>query len=179
MTVRQSLLALLADRPRHGYGLKSGFEDRTGGAWPLNVGQVYTTLARLQRDGLVATDAEDDGDRQVWRITPTGREALEEWYARPVVDDPPARDELAIKVLLAMAAESVEIGALLQSQRRASMERLQELTRLKARADPEHELPWLLLLDALVLKMRAEIEWLDLCEQRLAARQDEGPGAAR
>jgi DNA-binding PadR family transcriptional regulator len=173
MTVRHSLLALLADHPAHGYGLKSGFEKHTAGAWPLNVGQVYTTLARLERDGLaVATGASGagGGERQTWRITPAGRTELERWFRTPVAEDPPARDELAIKVLLAVAADSVDVAEILRGQRVATLERLQELTRLKAKADPQHELPWVLLLDALVLKAEAEVRWLDLCEERLAQR---------
>lgn len=170
MSVRHSLLAILAEHPTHGYGLKAGFEKSTAGAWPLNVGQVYTTLARLLRDGLVETEGLEAGPRQTWRITPAGRELLAQWYQSPVVEDPPARDELAIKVLLAVAADGADVRAILQRQRAATMERLQEYTRLKLAADPERELPWLLLLDALILKAEAEIKWLDLCEARLRAR---------
>jgi DNA-binding PadR family transcriptional regulator len=171
MSVRHSLLAILADHPAHGYGLKSSFEATTAGAWPLNVGQVYTTLARLERDGLVAPKGTGAGARQTWRITKDGREALTAWYGAPVREDPPPRDELAIKVLLAVAAEDVDVAEILQSQRVATMERLQELTRHKRQADPEEELPWILLLDALILKAEAEIKWLDLCEERLRRRK--------
>ena len=171
MTVRNSLLAILAHEPTHGYGLKSTFEKSTAGTWPLNVGQVYTTLGRLERDGLVEPTASADSERQTWRLTPAGSEALESWYREPVRDDPPARDELAIKVLLAVAADQVDVTEILQTQRGASMERLQELTRHKQKADPESELPWVLLLDALILKVEAEIKWLDLCEARLRGRK--------
>jgi len=170
MSVRHSLLALLSDQPAHGYGLKAEFERQTAGAWPLNVGQVYTTLARLQRDGLV-TPAGGDGERQAWRITPAGRRELASWYAEPVAADPPPRDELALKVLLAVAAGDEDVEGLLQRQRATTMQRLQELTRLKAKADPETELAWLLLLDALVLKAEAEVRWLELCSARLRARK--------
>lgn len=171
MTVRHSLLALLAAHSSHGYGLKAGFEESTAGAWPLNVGQVYTTLARLERDGLVQTEASAEEERQSWHLTEVGQRALEEWYATPVRSDPPPRDELAIKVLLAVAAETVDVGPILQVQREATMARLQELTRHKAKADPERELPWLLLLDALIFKAEAEVRWLDRCEERLGARK--------
>ena len=180
MTVRNSLLALLSAHPAHGYGLKSAFEERTAGAWPLNVGQVYTTLRRLERDGLVEPDGADDAAeadesaRQSWRITEAGRAALDGWYAEPVLDDPPARDELAIKVLLAVAADAVDVDDILHRQRVASVERLQQLTRLKATADPERELPWLLLLDALILKAEAEVRWLALCAERLRGRKKKG-----
>ena len=169
MSVRNGLLAMLAERPAHGYALKSRFEERTAGAWPLNVGQVYTTLGRLERDGLVAAEAADERDRQAWRITRSGRTALTRWYGTPI-DDRPARDELAIKVLLAVAAGSVDVGRIIQDQRSATMARLQEHTRHKQAADPRQDLPWVLLLDALILKAEAEIKWLDLCEERLRRR---------
>ena len=174
MTVRNSLLAILAGQAEHGYGLKSSFEERTAGAWPLNVGQVYTTLARLERDGLVITDAaveEDARSRQPWRITDAGRAALDDWYETPVVDDPPPRDELAIKVLLAVAADEVDVGDILDRQRNATMELLQRYTRQKRAAEPDRDLAWLLLLDALILKAEAEIKWIDRCEDRLRDRR--------
>lgn len=169
MSVRNGLLALLAEHPAHGYGLKSEFEASTAGVWPLNVGQVYTTLGRLERDGLVEAAASDTGTehaRQPWRITEEGREALAEWY-RSAVDERSSRDELVIKVLLAIAAESADVARILQNQRAAALRRLQEMTRHKREADPERELPWVLFLDALSLKTEAEIRWLDLCEERL------------
>jgi len=170
MSVRHSLLAILAEEPSHGYALKAAFEKSTANAWPLNVGQVYTTLARLERDGLVASEGLDEGPRQTWWITDAGRAQLADWYASPVLEDPPARDELAIKVLLAVAADGSNVDAILQKQRAATLERLQAYTRHKMRADPDRELPWLLLLDALILKAEAEIRWLDLCEARLRTR---------
>lgn len=170
MTVKNSLLAILAHESSHGYGLKSTFEESTAGTWPLNVGQVYQTLARLERDGLVEPCAQEEGPRQSWQITDGGRSALGKWYDQPVVDDPPVRDELAIKVLLAIAADQVDVTGILRTQRTSTMERIQELTRHKRKADPEGELPWLLLVDALILKAEAEVKWLDLCEARLAKR---------
>ena len=171
MSVRQGLLAILADGPAHGYGLKSAFEENTGGAWPLNVGQVYTTLSRLERDGLVRAEGTGEGPRQTWRITATGRKALDEWYASPIELDPPPRDELAIKVLLAVAAEDADVSGVLARQRTATMERLQEYTRHKTKVDPEHELALVLLLDSLILKAEAELRWIDLCEARLRERK--------
>lgn len=169
MSVRHSLLALLADTPTHGYGLKTAFEESTAGTWPLNVGQVYTTLNRLERDGLVRTAEGGQPDRQTWKITPQGKAALAEWYATPVDLDPPSRDELALKVLLAVAADAGEVDRILEAQRAATMERLQAYTRYLADADPAAELPWCLILDSLVLKAQAELAWIDRCEERLRA----------
>ena len=100
MAVREGLLALLDDGRRHGYQLKTDFEQATGGVWPLNVGQVYTTLERLERDGLVAV-AEDNGQKS-YELTADGREELGAWWTAVPVDDPPPRDELMLKVLMAI-----------------------------------------------------------------------------
>ena len=106
MSIRNSFLALLAAEPTHGYGLKSLFEASTGGVWPLNAGQVYTTLSRLERDGLVTAEGEPD-DRRAWHVTDEGRRALSEWYATPVHDQA-TRDELVIKVLVSLTVPGVD-----------------------------------------------------------------------
>ena len=132
MSVRFGILALFAEAPSHGYHLKTAFERRTGGNWALNIGQVYTTIQRLEREGSSAAAPADD-DRREYRITPAGASALGEWFDNPVVPEAPARDELTIKVLLAVAAGDVDVTALLQRQRRASVEQLQAYTRRKAK----------------------------------------------
>lgn len=169
VSVKYGLLALLAEGPSHGYQLKTGFEQRTGSSWLLNIGQVYTTIQRLERDGLVESvgTASPDDDRREYRITPTGRAQLDEWFAHPIVPEAPARDELTIKVLLAVAAEDVDVTALLQRQRRASVEQLQAYTRRKAKADPSRDVAFLILLDALIFRTEAELRWLDACEARI------------
>ena len=170
LSVRYGLLALLATEPTHGYQLKTAFERKTGGSWALNIGQVYTTLQRLERDGLVADivgDGGGNGDRREYRITPRGRDQLEAWFASPVVPEAPARDELTIKVLLAVAAGDVDVTDVIQRQRRASVEQLQAYTRRKAQADPERDVAFLILLDALIFRTEAEIRWLDACEARI------------
>lgn len=171
MSIKHGLLALLADESQHGYALKTEFEERTGSAWTLNIGQVYTTLQRLERDGLVTSlEAGDDGVQR-YELTPAGHEALEEWWETPLVAASPPRDELAIKVLLAVAAEDVDVRDLLQRQRTAAVELLQDYTRQKASADPDSELAIVMLLDALIFRTEAEVRWLDACEARLAARR--------
>jgi DNA-binding PadR family transcriptional regulator len=171
VSVRFGILALLDEAPSHGYQLKTAFERRTGGNWALNIGQVYTTIQRLERDGLVEVqapvDAPGDDDRREYRITLAGRTQLADWFENPVVPDAPARDELTIKVLLAVAAGDVDVTALLQRQRRASIEQLQAYTRRKAKADPERDVAFLILLDALIFRTEAEIRWLDACDARI------------
>jgi DNA-binding PadR family transcriptional regulator len=166
MSVRYGLLSLLAEAPAHGYQLKTAFERRTGGSWAINIGQVYSTLQRLERDGLV-TALPSEGDRNDYRITTAGNEALASWFATPIVAEAPPRDELTIKVLLAVAAGDVDVTDLLQGQRRASIEQLQAYTKRKAQADPATDVAFLILLDALIFRVEAEIRWLDACEARI------------
>lgn len=171
MSIRHGLLALLAEGPSYGYQLRARLEARTGGTWPLNIGQVYTTLSRLQRDGLAGAAGEDDGadsGHATYRITDTGRTTVAEWFASPVERTSPARDELAIKLALAVSSPMADVRRVVQVQRSSTMRTLQELTRLKVRADAESDLAWLLVLDALVFQAEAEIRWLDHCETRLA-----------
>ena len=171
MSVRFGLLALLDEAPRHGYNLKTAFEQRTGGSWLLNIGQVYTTIQRLERDGFVEAAGGED-DRREYRITPSGRDELAGWFDNPVVPDAPARDELTIKVLLAVAAGDIDVTALLQRQRRASIEQLQAYTRRKAQADPARDVAFLILLDALIFRTEAEVRWLDACEARIRSLKE-------
>ena len=173
MSVRHGLLALLAEGPSYGYQLRTRLETRTGGTWPLNIGQVYTTLSRLERDGLVeATEA--DG-QATYRITAAGRAAVADWFAGPVERPAPARDELAIKLALAVGSPTVDVRRVLQAQRSATRQGLQELTRLRAGADDDADLAWTLVLDALVFQAEAELRWLDHCETRLATPAADEP----
>jgi DNA-binding PadR family transcriptional regulator len=167
MSIRQGLLALLEDRPRYGYELRQEFESRTGSTWPLNVGQVYTTLARLERDGFVEPDRTDDEGHVYYRITPAGRVEVAAWFARPVGRESSPRDELAIKLALAITLPGVDVAAMVQTQRTETMRALQEVTRLKARATQPDDLAWTLVADAMVFQAEAEIRWLDHCEARL------------
>ena len=165
MSVRHGLLALLAEQPRHGYELRAEFERRTGSTWPLNVGQVYTTLSRLERDGAVVSTGENDAGQVRFEITEDGRTELRQWFATPVRRESRPRDELAIKLALAVEAPEVDVAAVLQAQRTDSLRFLQDCTRLKARAGDD--LAWLLVLDGLVFQAEAEVRWLDHCEARL------------
>lgn len=180
MAIRHGLLALLDEGPAYGYQLKSMFEERTGGTWPLNIGQVYTTLARAERDGLVAQlEVEDDG-RVVYEITHAGRREVARWFSSPVRRDAPARDELTIKLAVAVTAPGVDVRALVQTQRSETMRTLQALTRLKIDADdsPVSDTAWRLVLERLIFDAEAEARWLDHVEARLlraAATKDTTP----
>ena len=199
MSIRQAMLAILEQGPMYGYQLRAEFEQRTGETWPLNIGQVYTTLSRLERDGLVEVvevvghGGADEGDESSsdrqhvsYRATEAGRSEVSEWFATPVPRSQPPRDELAIKLAIAVTLPGVEVGTIIQRQRSATMASLQDYTRLKRTgraatpAEPA-DLAWSLVLDALVFDAEAEVRWLDHCEARLrraaAERGDVRPGA--
>jgi DNA-binding PadR family transcriptional regulator len=176
MSVRQALLALLEQGPMYGYQLRSEFERRTGSTWPLNVGQVYTTLTRLERDGLVAESGADGEGHVVYRVTDAGRDEVAAWFTTPVERTQPPRDELAIKLALAVTVPGVDVGSVIQQQRTATVSALQDYTRLKRAgraADPQDasDMAWSLVLDSLVFAAEAEVRWLDHCEARLRRAQ--------
>ncbi len=172
------LLALLEHEPMYGYQLRTEFESRTGATWPLNVGQVYTTLSRLERDGLVRGSGRDDDGHDVYDITDAGRQAVASWFAEPVQRDSRPRDELAIKLALAVTVPGVDVSTVVQRQRVSTVRGLQDLTRLKQRADDAGDLAWTLVLDSMIFASEAEIRWLDHCETRLARAQHARPSAA-
>ncbi len=166
--VRNGLLALLARGPMYGYQLRQEFEASTGATWPLNVGQVYSTLARLERDGLVIPDGEADADGRVtYRLTDAGRDEVARWFTTPVMREGRPRDELAIKIAMALTTPGVDAHAVVQTQRTATLRSLQELTRLKAGADEVADQAWLLVLESMLFQAEAEVRWLDHCETRM------------
>ncbi|GGS58596.1 transcriptional regulator [Planobispora rosea] len=166
MAIRQGLLALLSMGPRYGYQLRTEFEASTGATWPLNIGQVYTTLSRLERDGLVAPGEQDDQGRVVYSITEAGRAELERWLSTPVTQSDRPRDELVIKLAMAVTARA-DVRPVIQAQRTATMRTLQELVRAK-RVNGAGAAQ-LLVLESMIFQAEAEQRWLDHCEAVLTA----------
>lgn len=166
MSVRHALLALLREGPKYGLQLRQEFEDRTGEVWPLNVGQVYTTLQRLERDGLVDADDDGAGPQRVFSLTTSGIAELEIWLRTPPDMTSPPRDELIIKVLVALHLPEVDLPALLQVHRRQLAELMQQYTRLKE-AVGEEELGLLLVTDAELFRLDSLLRWLDSVDGRL------------
>jgi DNA-binding PadR family transcriptional regulator len=183
MSIRQGLLALLLDGPQHGYQLRQDFDGRTGADLSLHTRQVSTKLGRISRDGLVETTGDDDDSLKLYALTAAGRAEVEAWFATPVQLPDRPRDELAIKLALAAETPGVDLAAVIQAQRTATVEAIQDYTRLKTEADPDADLGWLLVLDSLLFQAEAEVRWLDACEQRLARprqpRQASQPRATR
>jgi DNA-binding PadR family transcriptional regulator len=167
MPIKRGLLSLLAREPMHGYQLRSEFDAATGATWPLNIGQVYTTLSRLERDGFVEPVGEQDG-RVTYRITEPGRQEVTHWFEHPVARENRPRDELAIKLALALTTPGVDVPRVVQIQRTQTLRSLQDYTRLKSQADPITDAAWLLVLEAMIFQAEAEVRWLDHCETRVA-----------
>jgi DNA-binding PadR family transcriptional regulator len=171
MGIGMSLLAILDEGPAYGLRLKNEFEARTAGVWPLNVGQVYTTLGRLQRDGLVGGSEEEQPETQkFYAITDAGRARLREWFEQPSREGAPSREELVLKLVMAARHDLGTTATIIQTQRRGLIEVLQDYTKLKRDAPTDAELGWLFLLDSLIFQTEARVRWLDACEARLSAR---------
>jgi DNA-binding PadR family transcriptional regulator len=171
MAVREGLLALLAEGPRHGYQLKTEFEAATGGVWPLNVGQVYTTLDRLERDGYVTVDlaAVAPGQKQ-YRITPAGVDALGAWWQAVPADEPPPRDELMLKVLMAVEHGADHALGVITRQRSVLTGLLQAKRRERRALEPDGDLAARLVTEALLARAEADLRWLDTCERTVLDR---------
>ncbi|MEO6472694.1 MAG: PadR family transcriptional regulator [Aeromicrobium sp.] len=171
MSVRQGILALLSEVPMYGFQLRSEFERRTGGTWPLNVGQVYTTLSRLRRDGLVLTAGEPDTEGRIaYQLTGVGAGEVHDWWLSPVDSGDDSRDELVIKLALAISLADVDLKDIIRAQRSTTIQHLQDLTRLKKQAEAEDDLAWQLVVE------------LDRSRARLSQRRTPhpaGPGQRR
>jgi DNA-binding PadR family transcriptional regulator len=174
MSVRHALLALLAEGPKYGLQLREEFEARTGEVWPLNVGQVYTTLQRLERDGLVESDDDDaepdapqkTGPQKAFRITADGTAELAGWLRTPPDMAAPPRDELVMKVLVAMRVPGTNVHEVIQVHRRYLVELMQQWTRIKE-AEADSDLNLALIVDAELFRLDAVIRWLDAADGRI------------
>jgi DNA-binding PadR family transcriptional regulator len=175
MSVRHALLALLSEGPKYGLQLRQEFEARTGEVWPLNVGQVYTTLQRLERDGLVEADGsgEQDGPQKGFRITAEGEHELVQWLRTPPDLSSPPRDELVIKVLVAVRAPGVDVHEVIQVHRRYLVRLMQEWTRLK-QDETEVDVSFALVVDAELFRLDSVIRWLDSADGRLKRAAGDG-----
>jgi DNA-binding PadR family transcriptional regulator len=178
MSVPHALLALLSEKPKYGLRLQNEFRSRTGEVGPLNFGQVYTTLQRLERDGLVEADgqAERSQKQKRYRITSAGAQALADWLRTPPDLVPPPRDELVIKVLVALQVPEIDVHELLQVHRRHVIEVMQRYTRIKAEA-AEDDVPLALVADAELFRLEAIVRWLDAADVRLKQLPSTAPAA--
>jgi DNA-binding PadR family transcriptional regulator len=176
MSVRHALLALLSEGPKYGLRLREEFEAGTGEVWPLNIGQVYTTLQRLERDGLVESDdgEERDSPQKRFRITADGAAELAAWLRTPPDMSSPPRDELVIKVLVALRVPGTDVTEVIQAHRRYLIELMQQWTRIKE-ADAGHDLALGLAVDAELFRLDAVVRWLDAADGRIKRAAAEPP----
>ncbi len=172
MSVRHALLALLSEGPKYGLQLREEFEARTGEVWPLNVGQVYTTLQRLERDGLVESDGDGqdgpqkDGPQKGFRITAAGSQELTGWLRTPPDMSSPPRDELVMKVLVALRVPGTDVAEVIQVHRRYLVELMQQWTRIKE-SESESDMSLALVVDAELFRLDSVIRWLDAADGRI------------
>jgi DNA-binding PadR family transcriptional regulator len=165
MAVAETMLGLLEERPRHGYDLKQAYDRLFGERRPLKFGQIYATLARLDRDGLVrmeAVEQEEGPERKRYGITPEGVADLDDYLREALDPRPGLHDELFTKVVLSITSGR-DAGELLQRQRSAHRARMRELTAAKRDAD----LLGVITADRDLFHLEADIRWIDLTEARL------------
>jgi DNA-binding PadR family transcriptional regulator len=167
MSVPFALLGLLEREPSHGYDLKRDYDNYFGRGKPLPFGQVYATLGRLARDGLVVAAEAEPGagpDRKRYVITGQGVTEVEAWLTEPVEAEPHLQTVLFVKVVLAlMLGRSAE--RYLDTQRRAHLQRMRELTELKRTGS----LVDALLADHSLFHLEADLRWIDITAARLSS----------
>jgi DNA-binding PadR family transcriptional regulator len=181
VSVRYALLALLSEGPKYGLQLREEFEANTGQVWPLNVGQVYTTLQRLERDGLVtAIDSEsgDPGPQKAYQITGAGSAELDQWLRVPPDLSTPPRDDLVMKVLIAVRVPGTDVSEIIQAHRRYLVQLMQEWTRLKE-DDNGGDVAFSLVVDSELFRIDSVVRWLDAAEGRLRRALADGWNPAK
>jgi DNA-binding PadR family transcriptional regulator len=171
MSVRNAVLGLLAQRPRHGYELRAAFQAVVGGEenWDVKPAQIYTTLARLEQGGLVAEEsvAQDAGpEKRIYAITSAGRKILKEWFASGIEPEH-QHDEFFIKLMIGLVSGVADPYRLIHTQRAHLYQELHDITEHRSHADPKKELANILLLDKAVMHLEADLRWLDITEARL------------
>jgi DNA-binding PadR family transcriptional regulator len=171
MTVRNALLGLLSQRPRHGYDLHAAFQAIAGGreAWDVKPAQIYTTLSRLEDGGLIERQEMEQGggpERLTYAITNAGRQELTRWLLEPI-EAQHQRDEFFLKFMLSLATDVVDPYNVIRSQRSSLYRQLHALTVRRSEMNPQSALAYMLLLDRAIMQLEADLRWLDMIEARL------------
>jgi DNA-binding PadR family transcriptional regulator len=170
---QEVVLAMLAKEPSHGYELRARLRQALGPLGDaLNAGQIYVTLNRLEKAGLVASDvaagSADRPDRKVYALTPDGQQRVAEWLAE-VAWPKPDLAEFHLKLVAAATAGLADPLAIVDTQRRELLRRLRDAQR-GALAEPDGSDAGLLL-EGIVLRLQADLRWLEACEQSWADRR--------
>jgi DNA-binding PadR family transcriptional regulator len=177
MSVKHAILGLLLEKPRHGYEIKIGFEQMLLRQWPLNTGQVYTTLERLVRDGLVKPLDDEAGERKPYIITEQGKQELKKWLLEPVKKSV-LKDEMVFKLLCARAIRFPHIPEMITNQKKAVMETLMKMTKLKNQLHPSEDREMLILLEGGLLHLEADLKWLEWMEEQWATESPDRKGGS-
>ena len=162
VSLKFGVLGLLAEEPLHGYEVKNRFEAMLGGTWEVNIGQVYTTLQRLERDGLVRpVGARGDRGKLLYELADPGRKALDAWLAQPDSGPQQMHEEIYVKLLLAARSANGDLAPLLARQKRAYLQRLRDLNGLEERARRSGRTDLARLLRGALLHTEADLKWVD------------------
>lgn len=177
MSVRYAVLGLISQKPRHGYETRLVFESLVGDEnWEVKPAQIYTTLDRLEEAGLVERSSDlgegEEPSRRVFQITPRGEEALQEWFASPVLSEH-QRDEFFIKLIIGVACGRADPERLIQTQRVLLFQEMHAATHQREGYDPHTEMAQILLLDKAIMHLEADLRWLDMIEMRLEAIKEQ------
>jgi DNA-binding PadR family transcriptional regulator len=170
VSVRNAILGLLAQRPRHGYELRAAFEALVGGRelWDVKPAQVYATLSRLHESGLVEDEgsAQEGGpEKRIYGLTASGREELNRWFASGVEGEH-QHDEFFIKLMLSIQDENADPYQVIQAQRSELYRELHAFTKRRNESDPKSALAQIFLVDKMIMHLEADLKWLDLIEAR-------------
>jgi DNA-binding PadR family transcriptional regulator len=167
--MRLPLLALLAKEPAHGYELKQALEQTFGRAYPSpNIGQIYVTLQRLEKDGLVRGEDVVQSSRpnkRVYELTQAGRQALAAWVSRPA-KGAHVRDQFFMKLVLAPLSGAADRMSLINNQRRHYLNLMRGLSNLAAATDRGDRIARLLI-EGAMLHLQADLDWLERCQEEL------------
>ncbi|MEU3186691.1 PadR family transcriptional regulator [Streptomyces sp. NPDC006923] len=167
--MRLPLLALLAKGPAHGYELKQSLETLFGSAYPQpNVGQVYVTLTRLEKAGLIRGEAVEQSSRpnkRIYELTEAGHEAVAAWFEQ-TSDEPRVRDEFFMKLALAPLTGVADQIGLINKQRRHYLNLMRAMSRLAATEDRDNRVAQLLI-EGAMLHLQADLDWLERCQEEM------------
>ncbi|MFE4535362.1 PadR family transcriptional regulator [Streptomyces scopuliridis] len=170
--MRMPLLALLSRGPAHGYELKQDLEQLLGAAYPqLNVGQIYVTLSRLEKSGLIVGEEIAQSSRpnkKIYRLTDAGTEALSAWFEE-TAEEPRLRDDFFMKLALASHTGLADQIGLINNQRREYLTIMRGLSKLSISENSDNRIAQLLI-EGAMLHLQADLDWLERCQEEL-----EGP----
>lgn len=171
MSLKFGVMGLLSREPLHGYEVKNRFEEMLGGTWEVNIGQIYTTLQRLERDGLVRpVGPRGDRGKLAYELSPAGRNALDEWLAEPASGPQQLHEDIYVKLLVATRIANGDLPQLLGRQKRAYLQRLRDLNRLEERARRDGRIDLARLVRGALLHTEADLKWMDeLSSERFGA----------